>query len=171
MPTNEDLKRTVRDGVTGTAMGMFTNLRQEELEAVIEYIKGFSRKWKDEANFAPPVKFPQTPPWFADPVSRAEREGAGAKLFKIHCAACHGINGLGDGPAAAALKDYLGNVAQPADLSSAHYRNGDDPQDVFRVLTLGVSGTPMISWQKELTVEERWELAAFVRKLAASGSK
>ena len=38
MPSNQDLKRTIRDGITGTAMGMFTNLRQEELDAVVEYI-------------------------------------------------------------------------------------------------------------------------------------
>ena len=167
MPTNDDLKRTVRDGITGTAMGMFTNLRQEELNAVVEYIKGFSRKWKDPANYAPPIKFPVTPAWFGDAAKRKLEEDSGAALYQTHCVACHGKDGAGDGPAAAALKDDLGNPAQPADLRVRFYRNGDEPHDIYRVLSLGISGTPMVSWEAPLTPEQRWQLAAYLRKLSA----
>lgn len=166
MPTNEDLKRTVRDGITGTAMGMFTNLRQDELDSVVEYIKGFSRKWRDAANFAPQIKLPATPGWFGNAALRKPHEEAGAALFKTHCEACHGPDGSGNGPAAMALKDDLGNPSQPANLRERNYRNGNEPQDIFRVLTLGISGTPMIAREAELSPEQLWQLAAFLRKLS-----
>ncbi|MEK0448179.1 MAG: Selenate reductase subunit gamma precursor [Verrucomicrobiota bacterium] len=166
LPTNEDLKRTVRDGVTGTAMGMFTNIRQEELAAVVEYIKGFSRKWKDAANYAPPVKLPAPPAWFADAAQRKEHEQAGARIFETTCASCHGAGGKGDGPAAAALKDDLGDPAQPADLTARNFRNGNDPQDIFRVLALGIAGTPMVAFDPALSEAQRWDLAAYLRRLS-----
>jgi mono/diheme cytochrome c family protein len=39
-------------------------------------------------------------------------------MFREYCAACHGVSGRGDGPAAAALK------AVPADLTRLSARNG-----------------------------------------------
>ncbi len=35
----------------------------------------------------------------------------GAKIFRRYCAACHGVNGKGDGPAAPALKRRLPQLA------------------------------------------------------------
>ena len=171
MPSNQDLKRTIRDGITGTAMGMFTNLRQEELDAVVEYIKGFSRKWKDPANYAQPVKFPAPPTWFADAAQRKPHEDAGAALFETLCLPCHGKEGKGDGPAAPALKDDLGDPAQPANLRDRNYRNGNDPQDIYRVLTLGISGTPMVAMEATLSEEQRWQLAAFLRRICGAAAE
>lgn len=42
----------------------------------------------------------------------------GAQLFRDHCAACHGLLGLGDGPVAASLK------VRPADLTRIALRRG-----------------------------------------------
>jgi mono/diheme cytochrome c family protein len=42
----------------------------------------------------------------------------GAKIFHNHCAACHGVNGNGDGPTAPALK------TKPSDLTTIAQRNG-----------------------------------------------
>jgi mono/diheme cytochrome c family protein len=41
-----------------------------------------------------------------------------AKMFTTYCAACHGVTGKGDGPAATALKKT------PADLTKISARNG-----------------------------------------------
>src|SRR4051812_41151724 len=43
---------------------------------------------------------------------------SGKEMFAEYCAACHGISGKGDGPAAAALK------TQPADLTRLAATNG-----------------------------------------------
>ena len=42
-----------------TAMGMFTNLTDEQLRAVVEYVKFFSRKWRKAENYAPPIELPK----------------------------------------------------------------------------------------------------------------
>src|SRR5579864_3296423 len=44
--------------------------------------------------------------------------GSGKEMFQAYCASCHGANGKGDGPAAAALK------SPPADLTMLSKRNG-----------------------------------------------
>ncbi len=51
-----------------------------------------------------------------DPVSRVDRE----RWFMAHCASCHGADGTGDGPVAAALDP------PPADLTTIAQRNGGD---------------------------------------------
>ena len=42
----------------------------------------------------------------------------GRKIFRNHCAACHGVNGSGDGPAVPALK------TKPRDLTTMARRSG-----------------------------------------------
>jgi len=165
LPTTEDLQRTVRNGVTGTAMGMFTFLGDSDLRAVTEYIKFFSRKWRKAENYAPPIKMPPEPAWFADGAERERHAGAGKQTFQSTCAACHGAGGDGKGPAAAALKDDAGEPAQPADLRQAHLRNGDDPGDIFRVLVTGLNGTPMASFADSLSERQKWDLAAYILTL------
>jgi mono/diheme cytochrome c family protein len=44
--------------------------------------------------------------------------GSGAEMFKSYCAACHGTDGRGNGPAAGALKKA------PADLTLLSKKNG-----------------------------------------------
>jgi len=43
---------------------------------------------------------------------------SGSQMFREYCAACHGVNGIGDGPAVPALK------TAPADLTGMSARNG-----------------------------------------------
>jgi mono/diheme cytochrome c family protein len=51
------------------------------------------------------------------PVSRTSA-ASGKEMFSQYCAACHGLEGKGDGPAAAALKK------QPANLTQLAMKNG-----------------------------------------------
>ncbi|MFZ4765768.1 MAG: c-type cytochrome, partial [Roseimicrobium sp.] len=78
------------------------------------------------------------------------------------CATCHGPNAEGHGPSAPALKDGWGFPAKPADLRQPHLRCGDEPRDIYRVLTTGLSGMPMLSFADTLTAEQRWDIAAFL---------
>lgn len=50
------------------------------------------------------------------PVSRADPT-SGAEMFRAYCAPCHGLDGRGNGPAAAALKK------PPTDLTELALRN------------------------------------------------
>ncbi|MDZ4402714.1 cytochrome c [Prosthecobacter sp.] len=162
LPTDADLRRTITGGLSGTAMGMFTQLSSEEIVAVITYVKSFSRRWRKPENHAQPVKLSPPPEWLKDPVAFKTHAQAGQKLFTTNCTACHGDKADGKGPAAIALKDIWGIPAAPSDLRQPHLRCGDSPADVFRVLTTGLNGTPMVSFDKTLTEAQRWDIIAHI---------
>jgi len=166
LPTTDDLFRTVRGGRTNTAMGAFTHLTDEETRAVVEYIKFFSRKWRHEENYAPAIELPPPPSWLEDdPSERARNAEAGKQTFQSICSACHGPLGDGKGVAADFLRDDLGNPASPSDLRPLHLRCGDAPTDIYRVLTTGINGTPMVSFDQVLDTRQKWELIAYLLSL------
>lgn len=165
LPTDADLRRTITGGLSGTAMGMFTQLSNEEVEAVITYVKSFSRRWRKAENHAPALRLPPRPEWFADAALAKAHAQSGQKLFAVHCASCHGEKADGSGPAAVALKDIWGVAAAPSDLRQPHLRCGDAPEDIFRVLGTGLNGTPMVSFDAMLTEAQRWDIIAHVLSL------
>ncbi len=97
------------------------------------------------------------------PVATADL-ARGKALFQKQCAACHGNEGRGDGPAAYLLSP------RPRDLRAARYRlvstwegvATDD--DLFRTITRGIPGSAMPSWG-HLSEADRWALVRFVRTL------
>lgn len=162
MPTDADLKHTIRTGLSGTAMGMFAHLTEEDVDAVVVYVKSFSRRWKKAEHAGQPMALPEKPAWFSDKAETAARAERGKVLFANTCASCHGPNADGKGPAAAALKDVWDLPAQPSDLRQPHLRCGDRPEDIYRVLATGLNGTPMVSFDQTLTPEQRWEIIAWL---------
>ncbi len=60
------------------------------------------------------------------------------------------------------LKDLWEQPARPSDLRQPHLRCGDRPEDIYRVLTTGLNGTPMISFEATLTPEQRWDIIAYL---------
>ena len=165
MPTNDDLRRTVTGGLAGTAMGMFNKFPPDDLEAVIEYVKSFSRKWRKTVNYGPPLPEPVMPEWFAKENELKAHAAKGSLVFGSTCMICHGAEGAGDGPALPALKDMWGEPAKPADLREQWLRRGTDIKDVYWALMTGRDGTPMISYAEILSDEQRWDLVAFIQTL------
>ena len=135
------------------------------VRAVVEFIKFFSPKWRKPENFSAPVQLPQPPAWLATESESAQRAAKGKSTYALACLPCHGEQADGKGPAIADLKDVWGEPSVPADLRMPAFRNGRAPADLFRVLTLGIHGTPMASFAEALTEEQRWELAAFIGTL------
>jgi mono/diheme cytochrome c family protein len=72
---------------------------------------------------------------------------AGADIYKAYCAACHGPDGKGNGPAAAALK------TRPADLTQIAKRNGGrfSQNDVERFI-LGKDDMPPSHGSREMPI-------------------
>lgn len=165
LPSDEDLKKTIRGGRSNTAMGMFTKLSERELNAVVEYIKFFSPKWRDPEFAGKPVDLPPEPDWYADSEERRKHGERGRETFNITCMPCHGETGDGNGPNAATLKDHLERPMKPADLRNPLLRSGNKPEDLIRVLMTGLNGTPMLSFAETLTPEQMWDLVAFVDRL------
>ncbi len=84
----------------------------------------------------------------------------GSALFAANCAVCHGVEGRGDGPAAATL------AMKPADLASEHVLGHLDG-DLYGWITHGIDGTPMPAFVAALDDTARWDLVYFVKTLAA----
>ena len=82
-----------------------------------------------------------------------------AALYQTQCAACHGPQGYGDGPAGAALDPA------PSDFHDRHRMDQRSVYGLYSTITLGVQGTGMTSFQT-LSDDERWALALYVSNLA-----
>lgn len=165
LPTDTDLARTVRNGISGTSMPAFANLSEREIRVVTEYIKFFSTKWRRPENYAAPLAIPPEPRWFADARVRRERAVQGRALFNASCAPCHGERGDGKGPSAATLLDEWGQPSIPADLRQPAIRSGPASTDLYRALVTGIAGTPMPSFADGFTDEQRWEIIAHLATL------
>ena len=90
----------------------------------------------------------------------------GAEVYQANCASCHGALGRGDGPASAGL-----NPA-PTDLGDGPALRDQSPLDYYRRITIGVVGTAMPSFERQLPPADRWAAALYATVLrlpAASG--
>jgi len=86
----------------------------------------------------------------------------GKAIFDKSCASCHGATGKGDGPAGVAL-----NPKPPA-IGTVEHMRGVTPALTYRVLSVGIAGTPMAGYAASLTPEQRWNVVAYVNSLRAS---
>lgn len=92
---------------------------------------------------------------------------AGRIVYEQHCAACHGINGQGDGAAAVWL------YPKPRHFNSGLFKIKSTPagvlptdDDLFQVITRGMPGSSMPSFTY-LSEPERREVVQYVKHLTA----
>ena len=90
---------------------------------------------------------------------------AGRTIYGKTCASCHGERGLGDGPAAAAL-----NPRPPA-IGSATEMETRSPALLYRILSVGVAGTPMAGFASSLTPDQRWDVVAYLMMLRSNAAQ
>lgn len=171
LPSDRDLKRTIRSGVSGTAMPAFTKLSDADLDGLVTFVQSLSRRWKDEAEYSKPLPLPEPPEWFREKSKRTEHAAAGKELFTKLCSSCHGPEGKGDGLAAKGLIDVWENPIKPADLSGEHHKSGDHPKDLYRTIATGLDGTPMIGYHGTLKPEQIWDLVEFIKSIESKKSE
>jgi putative heme-binding domain-containing protein len=98
--------------------------------------------------FAAPAQIP-----VRNPHSTAEDSAAGAKIFRSHCASCHGVKGTGGlGP----------------NLTTGTFLHGGADADLYRNISEGIVGTAMPGVFFDGT--QVWQIVAFVRSLRQTGS-
>ncbi|MGI9240141.1 MAG: c-type cytochrome [Verrucomicrobiales bacterium] len=165
LPSDEDLRRTIRSGVSGTAMPAFTKMTDAELDGIVAFVQNLSRRWRDEAQYAIPIPLPEAPTWLRDGEDQKPHVARGKTLFSKLCASCHGAEGKGDGLASKGLVDVWENPIKPADLSGEHHKSGDRPEDLYRTIATGLDGTPMIGFHSTLKPTQIWDLVGFIRNL------
>jgi high-affinity iron transporter len=85
---------------------------------------------------------------------------AGRALYQAKCAACHGMTG-GGGPA-------VGGALPPPPIGRMDAMRDVTPALAFRIVSVGIQGTPMKSWSDSLSADLRWDIVAYVNTLRAT---
>jgi len=161
IPTDEDLTRTIQNGLHGTAMSDWDPfIKGDSLRAVVEYIKSFSPRFKTEkpkiVHFGPAVR------------SSRSSIASGKRIYqKLQCAACHGVDGMGKDATATEFTDDWGHDIKPANLTEPWtFRGGSTAKDIYTRFRTGLDGTPMPSYKGSATDREMWDLANYVVSMA-----
>jgi mono/diheme cytochrome c family protein len=187
LPHDEDFQRIVRNGLHGTAMLAWDGVPEAKLQEIIQYVKTFSPRWKEEE---PGERIEPTD----DAWKGREAEGVvrGKKLYHglARCQGCH--------PAFApkpfifeATKELTGSASMdfredmygselkesdfgvkilPPDFTRSELRSVREDhriEDLYRVVASGVGGTAMPTWRGSLPEEDIWALVHYVDSLVA----
>src|SRR5687768_16915035 len=135
----EDRPRGVRDCRKGASRARGRTMRRHMAGLLFTVVAALTpipmhAQWLD-------LRVPQRPA--VDSAAVAQ----GREIYQARCASCHGEKGDGQGPVAR----YL--WPRPRDLTAASYllrttASGELPtdEDLFRTITLGMSGTAMPAW-------------------------
>lgn len=173
MPWDDDIFRTVTSGIPAAGMPSFGDTPAEERWALVAYVKTLSKRTADDGDvvdfFADrPAQTRLTVLTGRTVTPEAIARGKGIYAGEQGgCLNCHGPAGLGDGISAKDLKDDAERPIAPANLTRGEvtFKTGYRPEDIYRTLTNGMAGTPMPSFRKSLTDDERWDVACFVTSL------
>jgi len=158
LPTDEDLMRTVTQGISRSGMPSHTDLSIEDREAVIEFIKTFSKRWLEGEETGESIEIASVPEFVGSP----ESVELGKKAYELmQCAKCHGDQGRGDGPSSGALEDSWGDRILAFDFTSGPLKGGSSPDAIYRTFVTGLDGTPMPSYQEAIEEQQRWDLVSY----------
>ncbi|HEU4721928.1 MAG TPA: FTR1 family protein [Gemmatimonadaceae bacterium] len=86
----------------------------------------------------------------------------GKAIYDRSCASCHGATGRGDGAAG------VGMNPKPPAIGTFDHMRGVTPALTYRVLSVGIAGTPMVGYAGTLTPEQRWNVVAYVNSLRST---
>ena len=185
LPTDEDLGRTIRNGLVGTDMAPVPGMTEDELNAVVQYIKTLSPRWKDERAGRPIAVAPD--PWEERPVASAIERGRDVYHAVARCWSCHpayasraeivqmmGKLPAGKGLPSSAIRERLGEpvplasalgTLRPPDFLADSLRSGQTEKDILRSVSTGLGSSPMPAWSETLSDEDLWAVVHYVRTL------
>ena len=160
IPADEDLMRSVRQGLYGSAMPAWdTLLAGDEIADVVEYVKAFSPRFKTES--------PQIVALAAQVVSAPRSVSHGRDVYEtLQCGKCHGTDGRGTGAVATAFTDDRNRPLLASDLTEPWtFHGGSTSRDIYMRFRTGMSGTPMPSFKDAAGELDMWDLANYVVSL------
>lgn len=93
-----------------------------------------------------------------NPVSSDEESiEEGKKLYRRHCASCHGPQGKGDGGLAL-------SGGTPSDLTDNVWDYGSTDGEIFVVIRDGVS-SDMLAYKDKLSEKQMWQIVNYLRSI------
>ena len=186
LPTDADLRRTIRQGLKGTHMPAWSSLSDEDANAVIQYIKTFSNRWEKERTGRPIAL--GNDPW--SDTTAASRAGRTIYHGKAGCWTCHPsyapraeiLRARAETMIPREARDVpwrdellrseptktLHGVLSPPDFLADPLRSGESTADIARTVAAGIGGTPMPSFHEQLSPREVWAVAHYVYALEAA---
>jgi mono/diheme cytochrome c family protein len=190
LPTDEDLKRTIRYGLRGTPM-LPWDISEKRLNAVVQYIKTFSPRWKEEAPGTPVAL--SKDPWGPELASQAIEQGKKIYHGFAQCHQCHPayltveeisqyskeisgneVKEIRSNPHLSTLLDSSHEVKiMPPDFTKSSIKTYGSVETIYRVLGTGIGGTAMPAWKGLLSAKgdaeesekNQWAVAYYVESL------
>jgi len=128
------LSRVLWNGVPGSAMPRWNRLSTADIQALAAFVQTLAAGGQRDAG---------------SDMSLAEQ---GRDLYRQNCAGCHGTDGGGNGPAAAAL------APGPADF------HAEQPARAYalQVLKEGIPGTAMPPWKEQMSGAQRLAVVVYI---------
>jgi cytochrome c oxidase cbb3-type subunit 2 len=158
IPTDGDLFATISRGLHGTAMNPWRGLPEDERWALVDVLKSFSVRFRQEEP-GQTVIVPRIPD------DEAALVPEGRVLFtRLRCPSCHG-DGEEAAASAALLRRDPGRKVRIRRLGDGVFLRGTSMRDLYVTLQTGLDGTPMGSYAEALTAKQTWAVAAYVRSL------
>lgn len=194
LPLDEDLKRTIRQGLKGSAMPGFGQLSDHTIDALVAYLKTFSPKWK-ERPVGSPIPIVRDP--YSDELDKSEAIARGEKIYHAYsqCWSCHAAYVSGeqintyrrqlsmpefaefrpDLTTAIGKENAEGQLIYPPDFKRDFVRAGSDAKTLYRSISAGISGTAMPTWvdsmeyskdgEELVSPSDLWAMAYYIEDL------
>lgn len=152
----------------GSIMPSFAYLNDRDMNDLVAYIQTLGNKRKVEHYFEAPAEYMPTTSFGRELAGRKHvstsgdaadsAANGGRGIYTQNCAACHGLDGRGNGPNSVSL------LKKPANLTRPIFKQYSDEMWFYRIWE-GVPGTRMPRWGWKLTEEEVWYLVAYMKTL------
>jgi len=186
---DEDVVRIVRSGLAGTGMRAWSDVSDEDLAAIVQFVKTLSPRFRTEAP-ADPVEI-TADPWAGRAGGAAAAAARGRAVYHglARCQACHPayaspeeIQGWARAAGVRAeprpephrplrVASDFGRLLEATDFRVGPLRAvrpGHRAEDLYRSIAAGLGGTAMPTWKGVLPEEDLWALVHYVESLAGA---
>lgn len=186
IPSDEDLFRTISNGMPGSAMPPWSHLPKADIDALVVFVRSVHRDaarikldaWVADGTIeaselsnalarattpGPAIVVPPEPPfdeirWFR-----------GRRLYLENCAACHGADGE---PIAEAVKeDDEGFPVPPRSFVQGIFKGGSQGHQLYARILKGMNGSPMPASEGAYTDDEVWDIIHYTQSLMRQGAQ
>ncbi|MFQ5862145.1 MAG: ethylbenzene dehydrogenase-related protein [Candidatus Brocadiales bacterium] len=173
MPTDDDLLKTLTNGIPGSSMPAFNYIPEDERRNAIAYLKTLAVYYDEEEDETynlfelrgtpTPIVVPEPPSFGPETLNKAK---AVYDNEQLGCVKCHGRLGKGDGPSAAEQVDDWNRPIKVRDFTTGVFKGGGTPKDIYTRFATGLTGTSMPAFSGEqMSDEDRWLVVQYVLSL------